>query len=182
MAGTSYFGRMQYNVARGLREIVAPRQTMPNAEWARIEQEFGDSCIFCGQMGTKENRGIVPDHLVPVTRFGELVMGNTVPACQTCNDARGDKDWRPFLRERFPGDAEAQIARVEHYLAQHPYHPMRPEDALSEKEFREYTALLAEWSSMLEKARRLRSAVERRRKQHEHTANTALRTLPKRRR
>src|ERR1700752_1895750 len=105
MPGTRHFDRMQYNVARGLREIVAPRQTMHKAQWEQIKEEFGGRCVFCGEEGTKENRGIVPDHLVPVTRFGELVLGNVVPACQACNDSRGEKDWRPFLRQRFTGDA-----------------------------------------------------------------------------
>lgn len=95
---------MQYNVARGLQEVVAPRQTMSKAHWQSVRSDFGDLCIFCGSEGTARNRGIVPDHLVPVTRFGELVLGNTVPASQTCNDSRGEKEWRPYLRSVFPGD------------------------------------------------------------------------------
>lgn len=178
MPGTRHFSRMQYNVGRGLREIVAPRQTMRKEQWEQIKLEFGGLCVFCGQSGTQENRGIVPDHLIPVTRFGELVTGNTVPACQTCNDSRGEKDWRPFLRERFPGDPEASIARIEQYLARHPYHPACPEDALSEKELREYQALLAEWDTMLQKARRLQKSVEERRKQHAHTAHSVVPTAP----
>ena len=161
---------MQYNVARGLREIIAPRQTMRKEQWEQIKQEFGGHCIFCGESGTKENRGIVPDHLIPVTRFGELVIGNTVPACQTCNDSRGEKDWRPFLRERFGGDAETQILRIEQYLERHPYHPPSPEDALSKTELLDYKELLAEWDSMLQRARRLQKLVEERRKQRGHTA------------
>jgi hypothetical protein len=107
MPGTKHIGRMQYNVARGLREIVAPRQTMSTVQWKQLLEEFGGLCIFCGSADTAENRGIVPDHLIPVIRFGELILGNTVPACQTCNDSRGEKDWLPFLRSRFPGDVEA---------------------------------------------------------------------------
>lgn len=176
MPGTKHFSRMQYNVARGLREIVAPRQTMPSTQWEHIKQEFGGTCVFCGQSGTKDNRGIVPDHLVPVTRFGELVVGNTVPACQTCNDSRGERDWRPFMRERFRGDAAAQIARIEQYLERHPYHPESPEEALSESELGDYQAMLAEWDSMLQRARRLHSSVEERRKQHGPTAKAAPRS------
>ena len=169
---------MQYNVARGLREIVAPRQTMRKAHWEQIKQEFSGHCLFCGQSGTKENRGIVPDHLIPVTRFGELVIGNTVPACQTCNDSRGERDWRPFLRERFPGDAEAQITQVEEYLARHPYHPPSPEEALSVRELKDYQALLAEWDSMLQRARQLQASVEERRKKHAHAANPGVQRKP----
>lgn len=163
MPGTKHFTRMQYNVSRGLREIIAPRQTMSKADWARVLQEFGSMCIFCGSEGTAENRGIVPDHLIPVTQFGELVLGNTVPACQTCNDSRGEKAWRPFLRTRFPGDAETQIASVERHLAKHHYHPASLESALSAEEREAYLALVQEWDAMLAKAKALHSAAERRR-------------------
>lgn len=164
MPGTKHFGRMQYNVARGLREIVAPRQTLSKPQWERVLHEFGGLCIFCGSPGTAENRGIVPDHLIPVTQFGELVPGNSVPACQSCNDSRGEKDWRPFLRGRFPGDAEAQIATVEAHLAKHNYHPASLESALALHEQVEYRALLEEWQSFLEKARRLHASAEKRRR------------------
>ena len=162
MPGTRHFGRMQYHVARGLREIVAPRQTMSGAQWEQIKNDFGGRCIFCDESGTKENRGIVPDHLVPVTSFGELVVGNTVPACQACNDSRGDRDWRSFMRNKLSGNATRQIARIKRYLKRHPYKPVL-EDALSNKELREYRALLAEWESMLKRAGRLRTSVEKRR-------------------
>lgn len=164
MPGTKHFTRMQYNVSRGLREIIAPRQTMPRKEWLRVLHEFGGMCIFCGSEGTAENRGIVPDHLIPVTQFGELVLGNTVPACQTCNDSRGERAWRPFLRLAFPGDAETQIARVEGHLAEHNYHPASLETALSVEERAAYLALVQEWELMLVKAKALYGAAEKRRK------------------
>lgn len=163
MPGTKHFTRMQYNVSRGLREIVAPRQTMSKAHWLLVLQEFGGLCIFCGSPGTSENRGIVPDHLVPVTRFGELVLGNTVPACQTCNDSRGEKDWRPFLRTRFPSNPEIQIRKVELHLEKHHYHPATLEQALSASEQASYLNLIQEWEALLNKARQLQTSAERRR-------------------
>jgi len=164
MPGTKHFGRMPYHVARGLREIVAPRQTMSKAQWQTVLEELGGLCIFCGQAGTAENRGIVADHLVPVTRFGELVIGNTVPACQSCNDSRGDKEWRPFLRSLFPGDAEVQIRRVEDYVTKFNYHPVSLEVALSATERERYKTLLRKWEIMLKMARRLRDAAGKRRR------------------
>lgn len=164
MPGTKHFGRMQYNVSRGLREIVAPRQTMSRDHWRSVLEEFGGLCIFCGSAGTAENRGIVPDHLIPVTRFGELVLGNTVPACQSCNDSRGEREWRPFLRSVFSGDAEEQIQSVERHLAKYDYHPVSLDDALSPTERESYLQLLKEWDSMLERARNLRDVAAKRRR------------------
>ena len=166
MPGTKHFTRMPYNVSRGLREIVAPRQTMSTAQWKRLKDKFNGLCVFCGSGPTNENRGIVPDHLIPVTRFGELVMGNTVPACQTCNDSRGDGDWRPFLRGRFPNNPEAQIKCVETYLKDHPYHPPSPETALSQEEQLSYALLLKDWESLLDKASTLHASAENRRMLH----------------
>ena len=164
MPGTKHFTRMQYNVARGLREIIAPRQTMSKADWMHVLREFGAACIFCGRKGTAANRGIVPDHLIPASKFGELVLGNTVPACQTCNDGRGEKAWRPFLRTKFPGDAEAQIASVERHLSKYDYQPASLERALSTEEKNAYLALLQEWEKLLTRAKALRDAAEMRRK------------------
>jgi len=101
---------------------------------------------------------------VPVTRFGELVLGNTVPACQACNDSRGEKEWRPFLRSVFSGDAEAQIRFVEQHLATYDYHPVSLEDALSPSERESYLQLLKEWDAMLERARNLRDSAAKRRR------------------
>jgi hypothetical protein len=163
MPGTRHFSRMQYNVSRGLREIVAPKQVMSNAHWQSIADEFGGRCAFCGELGSRENRGIVPDHLVPVTQFGELVLGNTVPACQTCNDSRGEKDWRNFLREKFPERAADRTRAIEAYISRHSYVPISPQEALTPSELQEYNALVQDWERVLQTAKRLRESVAARR-------------------
>lgn len=163
MKGTRHFPRLAYNAARGLREIVAPVQTMPDAVWDGILQEFEGRCVYCGQGPTKENRGIVPDHLVPVTQFGELVIGNTVPACQTCNDSRGDDDWRAYLQERFPEQAAERTTMIEAYLSRHAYEPVHPERVLMPDELAAYNAILADWERVLATASQLYSKVKARR-------------------
>lgn len=164
MPGTKHFTRMQYNVSRGLREIIAPRQTMSKADWKRVLEDFDAVCVFCGSEGTLGNRGIVPDHLIPVTQFGELVLGNTVPACQSCNDSRGEKDWRVFLEEQFPNHAKTQIVKIEEHRAKYHYLPPTLENALSAYEREIYVALVQQWEAMLAKAKALRIAAELRRK------------------
>lgn len=164
MPGTKHFTRMQYNVSRGLREIIAPRQTMSKADWKLVLEDFKAICVFCGSEGAAGNRGIVPDHLIPATQFGELVLGNTVPACQTCNDSRGEKAWRLFLEERFPSDAKTRIAKIEEHLAKYHYLPPTLESALSADEIEVYFALVEEWGSMLAKAKALHTAAQLRRK------------------
>ena len=163
MKGTQHFGRMNYNVRRGLREIVAPSHKMAMSEWEEILQEFSHQCAYCGGTASAANRGIVPDHLVAVTEYGELVPGNTVPACQTCNDSRGNKNWRLFLQSKAFPDTKARIARIDEHLNRHQYLPSTPEDSLSPDELMEYNALLAQWGTFLKQAQKLRTKVALRR-------------------
>ena len=163
MKGTQHFIRMNYNVRRGLREIVAPSHRLPKTEWATILKNFSHRCAYCGNVASAANRGIVPDHLIAVADFGELVAGNTVPACQTCNDSRGKKNWRDFLRERFPGKAEMRIGRIEAHIQRHDYKPCAPESSLVPAELSEYNAILKQWGRLFVRAQALHAAVAKRR-------------------
>jgi 5-methylcytosine-specific restriction endonuclease McrA len=161
--GTKHFPRLRYNVSRGLREIIAPLQQMQYEVWQAILAEFEGRCAYCGQGSTQENRGIVPDHLIPVTEYGELVVSNAVPACQTCNDARGNLDWRGFLENRFPDQAKRRISAIDSYRASHPYETTRPEQILTQAEHAEYQSLLQAWDRILTAATELYSRVKDRR-------------------
>jgi len=163
MKGTQHFPRMNYNVRRGLREIVAPDHRISKSEWALVLAQFANTCAYCYAAPSAENRGLVPDHLIAVTDFGELVPGNIVPACQTCNDSRGNKPWREFMAKRFPADYARRIGRIEEYIAAHNYSPRTPETALTVDELAQYRALVADWESFLAKAQRLQSLVAERR-------------------
>lgn len=150
---------MDYHVSRGLREIVAPRQTMSKASWQGILDRFDQRCAFCGENKTSENRGIIPDHLVPVTAFGELAPGNAVPACQRCNDSRGDGDWREFLAQNYPEHAKHRIQTIEAYLTDNPYVPASLEK-LAKDDQTAYADLLSGWDNLLQRAKNLRERVQ----------------------
>ena len=120
---------------------------------------FESKCAFCNQEATLANRGIVADHLTPANAFGELVLGNVLPACQDCNDSRGEVDWRSFVRKKFPGDGEAQIRRIDEHLASHSYQVCSPETSLSPEELAEYEKLKADFEDWLTRARVLRRSV-----------------------
>jgi len=161
--GTQHFRRLNYTVGRGMREIVAPVQTMSADVWDEILQKFDGLCSYCGQGPTKENRGIVPDHVIPVTVFGELVPGNAIPACQTCNDSRGDIDWKAFLKRKFPDQYEERVRKIEEYLSIFNYKAGHPEHGLLQEEYEEYLAIKSEWEKLYEKASRLREKLKVRR-------------------
>lgn len=46
---------------------------------------YGDCCVYCGESAA------TIDHVVPLARGGEHVVGNLVPACSDCNRSKKDK-------------------------------------------------------------------------------------------
>ncbi|MDP3857945.1 MAG: HNH endonuclease signature motif containing protein [Stagnimonas sp.] len=170
MKGTQHFSRLGYNVRRGLREIVAPSHKIPKTAWLEVLNEFSQACAYCGAAASAENRGIVPDHLVAVTDYGELVAGNTIPACQTCNDSRGNKDWREFIRNRYPMDAAVRIKKIEDHVQRHNYVACTPETALAPQELSEYNEILVQWEQLLKRAQALQVSVAKRRKMADNQA------------
>ena len=146
---------MQYHVSRGLREIVAPRQTMSTANWKSILSHFEGACAYCGSLQTQENRGIVADHVIPATSHGEFVLGNIIPACQTCNDSRGNKCWKEFIKSKSISDLEARISKIEQHLLANPYVAPIPESVLTAEELRTYNEILRGWEEIHRKAKEL---------------------------
>jgi hypothetical protein len=161
--GTNHFSRLDYNVRRGLREIVSPSHRLSAETWREISAEFNECCAYCGEAPSAQNRGIVPDHVVPVTAHGELVLGNVIPSCQACNDSRGNTDWREFITIRHPANAEARKNAIEQYLARHPYEVAQLETSLTPSERAAYEAILVSWKELLSRARELRAQVKERR-------------------
>ncbi len=161
MAGTKHFTRMDYHVTRGLREIVAPIQTMPKQVWDELKARFKCRCAYCGEEASKENRGIVADHIVPVTDYGELVLGNVIPACQTCNDSRGNKCWRGYVSDKFPEVAKKRISEIEKYLEDFNYTAPTPNTALSKDQHELYLKLRKDWEELNAKAKELYETIHK---------------------
>jgi hypothetical protein len=173
---TRHFSRMNYHVQRGFREILNERYI--NAlEWQTILGFFDNRCAFCGATHSGNSRtGIIPDHLIPASAFGELCIGNTVPACQDCNDRRGDGNWLSFLQRPSNAGRSARISRIRAYLRKYPCKPIRePAQSLSRHEHHEYLKLLRDWAVLWKRARDLRDRVDLRRKAE---SNKSLKLLP----
>ena len=155
---------MNYNVQRGLRELLNDRY-ITTAEWKKVLDYFDNRCAFCSIKHTGNNRtGLVPDHLIAAAQFGSLTPGNTVPACQDCNDQRGDAPWESYLRERFPKEAQRRIGRIKEYLTLHPYTPVSdPALILTPQELSEYRSLWDAWGTVWKRACALRDTIKSRR-------------------
>jgi 5-methylcytosine-specific restriction endonuclease McrA len=55
------------------------------AAWASLKALFGHLCAYCRQ----HIPHLEQDHIVPLVRGGLHIAGNIVPACRSCNAAKG---------------------------------------------------------------------------------------------
>jgi hypothetical protein len=161
--GTRMFSRMNYQVVRGMMELITT-QELSRTDWSCIKEFFEHRCAYCGISDTGDTRnGLVPDHLIPASQNGDYLIGNVVPACHDCNDRRGKKPWESWLRQNYPEDAEIKVKTIVRYLQQYPYtHQERPEERLTEEERQEYESIMSEWGRLWQRARALRDQIARR--------------------
>lgn len=80
---------------RAVKEFFAERCTKADLE--RVRQYFLSAgafrCLYCGS--DKPSRW---DHLHAVSRGGDTIPGNLVPACQRCDDSKQDKGVEEWVR------------------------------------------------------------------------------------
>jgi 5-methylcytosine-specific restriction endonuclease McrA len=78
------------------RRVKTRLGTTSRSTWAYALEVFDYRCAYCG-LG---DRPLQRDHVIPLSRGGLDHPANVVPACGPCNSAKGDQDWRYFMRER----------------------------------------------------------------------------------
>ena len=69
------------------REII---NTLTSQEWIDILKEYHFRCAYCGcefTLFNKETR----DHVIPISKGGDNIKENIVPACQSCNSKKWNK-------------------------------------------------------------------------------------------
>jgi 5-methylcytosine-specific restriction endonuclease McrA len=52
-------------------------------QWEGIKQAFGYRCAYC-----RRKTKLTMDHVIPISRGGDHVVSNVVPACRRCNSAK----------------------------------------------------------------------------------------------
>lgn len=61
-------------------------------DWHRLVRRHGGLCAYCRRPGSTQ------DHVIPLARGGRHAIGNLLPACQSCNSAKGDRLLVEWLR------------------------------------------------------------------------------------
>ena len=64
-------------------------------QWRQsIKQAFNFQCAYCGT----KSFNLTLDHVRPKTKGGENLATNIVPACISCNQAKGSHNWKVWYR------------------------------------------------------------------------------------
>jgi hypothetical protein len=112
-------------VDRAIREGIADRE-FGKQQIAEVIAYFGEPlcCVYCGSEEVQRW-----DHLVPVNRGGDTVLGNMVPACSLCDDSKQDHSFDEWMtsdahfspKSRGVRDIGLRIQRLRIYAAHFRY-------------------------------------------------------------
>lgn len=67
--------------------------TLNIEQWDNIKNHFNNKCAYCGK-----ELDLTQDHFIPLSADGEYTSSNIIPACQSCNSSKHNKDffeWYP---------------------------------------------------------------------------------------
>ena len=78
--------------------------TMTSSEAKRlwrlsIKEHFDCTCVYCGE--TYEINELTLDHVHPRSSGGDSTSKNIVPACFKCNQEKGSRHWKTWMRNAF---------------------------------------------------------------------------------
>ena len=64
--------------------------TLTAEEWINILKEYKFKCAYCGKEFTLFDRE-TRDHIIPLSKGGNNIKENIVPACRSCNSKKNNK-------------------------------------------------------------------------------------------
>lgn len=126
-------------IDRSLQDCLARRQ-FGNAEIEKVLDFFNThppECVFCGSKDVKRW-----DHLVPISKGGETVLGNMVPACARCDDSKRDLHFDEWLtsdtkyspKSQGIKDIDQKSELIKKYMQHFAYKPTSLEERLDKSE------------------------------------------------
>jgi len=146
----------RYQLQRAILEN-ALENNYTTEDYAAVLKFFG-GCAFCGASEASRM-----DHLVPVRKHGDFIPRNVVPACQECDDSKGQKEYHVWMRSadspkslRSRGLTEEEIGRriqrIEKWQAGY---QAKTEKQLFGKNYGRYLDILKKMDALCEEARQL---------------------------
>jgi hypothetical protein len=95
------------------------REPIADVHLRAAKDYFNNQCAYCG-----ETKKLVFDHAVPINRttLGQHRIGNLVPSCADCNQKKGQRDFRDYLRD--DPDSRTKIMKILEYMKRGKYVPL----------------------------------------------------------
>jgi len=133
---------------RAISECLS-RQQFGAAEVKQVIDFFGGNpleCAFCGAIPVTRW-----DHLIPIHRGGETILGNMVPACGPCDDSKQHRPYEVWmlgegqssLKSRGVADVGTRLERLRAYVQHFGYSPCPLNERLTAEELARLTAIRA---------------------------------------
>lgn len=82
-------GRLTKLRAKSRRRANGGNHKLSDQEWETLLQAFNHSCAYCNKQVDK----LTADHIKPISRGGDTIMGNILPACHSCNSSKQDSSF-----------------------------------------------------------------------------------------
>lgn len=79
-------GQSTANAQRKRAENVGLGDHFTPGEWVALLAQYNGGCANCGG-----NKGVVPDHITPLSRGGTNTIDNIQPLCKSCNSRKHAK-------------------------------------------------------------------------------------------
>lgn len=137
-------------IDRAVKEAFTARCTSADLDQLRsyFEVDGNIRCFYCD--ASEPSRW---DHLHAVTRGGDTVPGNLVPACGRCDDSKQDRDIEEWARSssphRPPMERLASLqAKISNYRERFPYKAQEFEVRLSPEQDARYRRFRAKIDSL----------------------------------
>jgi len=162
---TGSFAYAKYQLRRSILENALEKDYTTEDYEAALE--FFGGCAFCGAKQAQRK-----DHLVPVIQCGDFIPRNVVPACQKCDDSKGQKEYHKWMRNsnsqrslKARGFADKQVEEriklIEKW--QSGYRPMTEAELFGE-DYARYQELLQKMEELCKEAKRMTSRIRSRNK------------------
>ena len=83
-----------------LQNLITMTSSDSKRLWRRaVKEHFNCTCVYCGTH--YEINQLTLDHVKPKCNGGETITKNMVPACRRCNQEKGSRHWRDWMRDTF---------------------------------------------------------------------------------